>query len=192
MKVLITANKGGVGCSSIAYLISLLLPNRVLYSNDPWHVPDYNIIRLWHTEQFTDLELDEDANHIFDISLLRDKPMTEAVAKQADVILIPCINDLTSAAAALDAYKDLSAFCKKCIIVMNGYRFVKYREETLSYLYNNLIAPEHIIQLQDSRLMPRLLSYGPEWQTTVHDGKGMYRLTRTIEKFEDVLTGVLQ
>lgn len=192
MKVLITASKGGVGCSSVAYIISLLLPNRVLYSNDPWHVPDDSIVRLWNAEQFIDMELDDGINHIFDISLVRDKPLTEVVAKQADVILIPCSNDLTSAAAALDAYKDLSAFCQRCIIVMNGYRFTKYREEAFSYLCNNLIEPEHIIQLQDSRLMPRILSYGPDWQSTVRDGKGMYRLTRTIEKFEDVLTGVIQ
>jgi hypothetical protein len=192
MNILVTANKGGVGCSSIAYLVGMLFPNRQMYSNDPWHIPDDSIVQLSCLDEMPVSDKSAAGCQIFDISMVRNQALAEAVAAIADVVLIPCSNDLKSVEAAISAYHLLADKCKRRIIVINGYRLDKYRDAALYTLYNNKIAPKHVVALQDSRLMTRIFSYGPMWESSVRDGKGMYRLTRTLDIFESVLAGALK
>lgn len=191
MKILVTASKGGVGCSSIAYLLGMMLPERNMYSNDSWHVPDPSILPLNNVSQFSTLNLEANSHYIFDISMAREGLLTNEIAKIVDVILIPCSNDLKSAEAALSVYKSLVGRCVNCVIVINGYRSEKILIGIHNYLTNNLIAPNCIVELRDSRLMDRIFTYGPEWVESVRHGKGMHRLNNTLAIFTTVLAGAI-
>ena len=131
MNILVTANKGGVGCSSIAYLVGMLFPSRLMYSNDPWHIPDDTIIQLNTIDECAEIRCTVDQSCIFDIGMTRNVELADAIAEHVDVVLIPCGNDLQSVEAAIAVYKRFADKCTKRIIVINGFRSKKVRANIL-------------------------------------------------------------
>lgn len=188
MQILVTANKGGVGCSSIAYLVGMMFPNRLMYSNDPWHIPDDSIIQLNSINDYKALEIADSKHCIYDIGMTRNELLASAIANSADVMLIPCSNDLQSVEAAISVYKRFAGQCAKRIIVINGFRSKKIRTDLLYHLARNKVHPGHVISLRDSRLMDRIFTYGPLWGESIRYGKGMHRLNRTLDIFETILS----
>ena len=191
MNILVTANKGGVGCSSIAYLVGMLFPSRLMYSNDPWHIPDDTIIQLNSIDECAAINCADNQSCIFDIGMTRNKQLATELAPVVDVVLIPCGNDLQSVEAAITVYQELADKCAKRIIVINGFRSKKVRADILYHLASNRVQRENIVSLRDSRLMDRIFTYGPSWESSIRYGKGMHRLNRTLEIFESILADAL-
>jgi len=191
MQILITANKGGVGCSTIAYLIATIASGQ-LVTNDPWHVPDYNIYQMNEPSDLDNLLTTAPNNIIYDLSMHRNRSLAISIAKKADLVLIPCTGNFQSIHAAIATYREIRALKKRTMIVINGYDNKEHRLELLDYLQRKQIPLLHIITLRHSRLANRLLRDGPFWENSTCSAKGLHRLNRTLEIYTDILSKVIE
>lgn len=188
MHIVITANKGGAGCSTLASFLGIFLPNRVMYTNDRFPVPDSSIKKLSTIEEFNAIQFDDELDYIFDINRLGNEAFAKAIEKKADLTIIPCREDKQSMIAALRLYQNMARRCKHRLIVINGYSNRDVRIEVLQYFVNHNIPAERIVALRFSKIAYRLLAFGSEWRSSIRDRKGLHRLDRTLEIYEDILT----
>ena len=191
MQILITANKGGVGCSSIAYLIATIASGQ-LVTNDPWHVPDSKIFQIKELSDLDSLITTTPNNLIYDLSMLRNKNLAMSTAKKADLVLVPCTGNFQSILAAIATYRQIRTLKKRTMIVVNGYDNREHRLELLDYLQSKQVPPRHVITLRHSRLANRLLRDGPFWENNTCSAKGLHRLNRTLEIYNDILSKVIE
>lgn len=188
MQILVTANKGGVGCSTLSFLIATLLPQCYLLTNDPWGVPDEHTttIKSWDDIKAIDDLLS--TNAVYDISMLRDSALAFNIAKLAHLIVIPCTGNMQSIHAAIALYRLFRKQKKHAVIVVNGYDNKTHREELLMHFVSMHIPLKKVITLRHSRLANRILRDGAFWQDTVNYARGLQRLNRTLEIYREILT----
>lgn len=187
MHILVTANKGGVGCSTLSFLIATLLPQCLLFTNDPWCVPDENIVPI---KSFDDVKAYNGllgSNAVYDISMVRDSELAFSAAKLAKHVLIPCTGNMQSIHAAIELYKAFRKLKKDAIIVVNGYDNKAHREELLMFFASRRIRLKDVITFRHSRLANRILRDGAYWLDHVSCARGLHRLNRTLEIYRDIL-----
>lgn len=185
MNFLITSYKGGVGCSSLAYAMTLITKVNRLYSSDQFLIPDDMLVRIDNKKQFESIR--QPNNLIMDFSIARDPALAKYALSLANVVLIPCQTDANGIKMAVQLYQDISRQKRRCVIVINGYRSLRALDQAKTMLRIAGVKTNKIIALKDTRLMDRLIANGPTWFNEVHNEKGLHKLRQTISTFEHVL-----